>query len=355
MNFVSFVDIVLLIAILWKPTVFLLSCSLFNHPVGMEGWTFRSDSPQFNPNMNGGIRLRRVDLPDRIGMRDEMNQYYNVYFSSFGGEALISGDLASVSGAAAIDPKKVTQLIKPGEKISYHEMMDRAFKFYFGEEHGLKYISEHGTIDWKKQVKEAYWRWYVDVRIPIYLEHIAELKPVIMANAKKAGIELDWDQFTPLISYFVPQVSKEETSEFDLYSFSYRDILHNGTYTMEMPWLDEVSRLNPYTYNITMNADTAQKKGLKDGDLICLESSYGRKTTGTLKTMQGQHPKTISISACSGAWAKPPIAYGKGTNFNILLESDFNHACPVCWSQETATMVKVYKIDHRIEFDKARR
>jgi len=29
------------------------------------------------------------------------------------------------------------------------------------------------------------------------------------------------------------------------------------------------------------------------------------------------------------------------------------HACPVCWSQETATMVKVYKIDHRIEFDKA--
>ena len=96
----------------------------------------------------------------------------------------------------------------------------------------------------------------------------------------------------------------------------------------------------------------AKKKGLKDGDLICLESKYGRKTTGTLKTMQGQHPKTVAISACSGAWAKgAPIAYGKGTNFNILLESDFKHACPVCWSQETASMVKVYKIDHRVEYD----
>jgi anaerobic selenocysteine-containing dehydrogenase len=329
----------------------------FNHPIGMEGWTFPIRQPVVQPKFERRNKVEALwDLADRIGMRDEMNQYYNVYFSSFGGEALISGDLASARGAAAIDPKKVAQIIKPGEKISYPEMMDRAFKFYFGSNHDLKYIEEHGSIDWKKQVKEAYWRWYVDVRIPIYLEHLAELRPVVMENAKKSGIELDWEQFTPLASYFKPQVAKEETSEFDLYSFSYRDILHNGTYTMEMPWLDEVSLMNPYTYNITMNVDTAKKKGLKDGDLICLESSRGRKITGNLKTMQGQHPKTVSIAACSGGWARgAPIAYGKGTNFNILLESDFKHACPVCWSQETSTMVKVYKIDHRVEYDGARR
>ena len=171
---------------------------------------------------------------------------------------------------------------------------------------------------------------------------------------KKPGVELDWEQFTPLLSYFTPQVAKEVNSEYDLYCFSYRDILHTGTYTMELPWLDEVSQLNPYTYNITMNADTAKSKGLKDGDLICLESPTGRKVTGTLKTMQGQHPKTVAIAACSGAWAKGmPIAYGKGTNFNILLESDFKHACPVSWSQETAATVKVYKIDHRVEYEGA--
>jgi anaerobic selenocysteine-containing dehydrogenase len=329
----------------------------FNHPIGMEGWCFPIRQPIVKAAYERRNKVEALwDLADRIGMREEMNRYYNVYFSSFGGEALISGDLHSVRGAQAIDPKKVTELIKPGEKISYQEMMDRAFKFYFGPKHDLKYISEHGTIDWKKQVKEAYWRWYVDVRIPIYLEHLAELKPIIMKNARTTGVELDWEQFTPLVSFFPAQVAKEEQGEFDLYCFSYRDILHNGTYTMEMPWLDEVSRMNPYTYNITMNADTARKKGLKDGDLICLESSYGRKTTGYLKTMQGQHPKTIAISACSGGWAKgAPIAYGKGTNFNILLESDVKHACPVCWSQETATMVKVYKAERRYEFDGARR
>jgi anaerobic selenocysteine-containing dehydrogenase len=325
----------------------------FNYPFGMEQWCFPIRQPVVEAKFERRNKVEALwDLADRIGMREEMNRYYNVYFSSFGGEKLISGDLASARGAAQIDPSKAYTLIKPEEKITYKEMMDRVFKYYFGNNHDLNYVSEHGAVTWKKYAKEAYWRWYVDVRIPIYLEHIAELKPAIMENAKKSGVELDWEQFTPLISYFTPQVAKEETSEFNLYSFSYRDILHNGTYTMEMPWLDEVSRMNPYTYNITMNVDTAKKRGLKDGDLICLESYNGRKTTGYLKTMQGQHPRTIAIAACSGGWAKgAPIAFGKGTNFNILLESDFKHACPVCWSQETATMVKVYKIDHRIEFD----
>jgi anaerobic selenocysteine-containing dehydrogenase len=325
----------------------------FNWPIGLEGWSFPVRQPVVEPAYERREMIEVLwDLADRINMREEMNQYYNVYFSSFGGEALISGDLASVRDVKTIDPSKVTEIVKPDEKISFKELMDRAFKFYFGEKHDLKYVTEHGSVEWPKQVKEAYWRWYVDVRVPVYQEHIAELKPLIMEAAQKAGIELDWEQFNPLLSYYKPQCAKEIDSEYDLYCFSYRDILHTGTYTMNLPWLDEVSQLNPYTYNITMNEDTAKKKGLKDGDLICLESPNGRKVTGTLKTMQGQHPMTVAIAACSGAWAKGmPIAYGKGSNFNILLESDFKHACPVSWSLETATTVKVYKTDHRVEYD----
>jgi anaerobic selenocysteine-containing dehydrogenase len=327
----------------------------FNWPIGLEGWSFPVRQPVVKPKFERREMIEVLwDLADRIDMREEMNRYYNVYFSSFGGEALISGDLASVRGVKKIDPKKVTEIVKPDEKIPFSELMNRAFKFYFGPKNDLKYITEHGTIDWPKKVQEAYWRWYVDVRVPIYQEHIAELKPHIMEAAKKAGVELDWEQFNPLLSYYTPQVAKEISGEFDLYCFSYRDILHTGTYTMELPWLDELSKLNPYTYNITMNVETARKKGLKEGDLICLESPVGRKVTGTLKTMQGQHPMTVAIAACSGAWAKGmPIAYGKGSNFNILLESDFKHACPVSWSQETAATVKVYKTDKRIEFEGA--
>lgn len=324
----------------------------FNWPVGLEGWSFPIRQPVVAPKYERRQMIEVLwDLADRIGMREEINNYYNVYFSSFGGEALIGGDIASMKGAAGIDKNRVVAIIKPKEKIAYKELIDRVLKYYFAPEHGLEHVREHGSVNWPKQVKEAYWRWFIDIRVPIYQEHLAELKSQIMANAKQAGIELDWEQYSPLISYFKPQVAKEGDARYDLYCFSYRDILHTGSGTMEIPWLDEVSRLNPYTYNVTMNVATAKSKGLKEGDLICLETPTGRRITGILKTMQGQHPQTVAIAACSGGWARgQPIAYGKGTNFNILLESDFKHVCPVCFNLETAVRVKVYQVDHRVEY-----
>jgi len=352
----GFADIVL------PDTHALESWGLFEHhapfftwPIGLEGWYFPIRQPVVEPQYERRQVIEILwDLADRIGMREEINHYYNVYFSSFGGEALIGGDIAAMKGALGIDKSKIVELIKPKERITYKELIDRVLKYYFGPEHGLEYIKEHGHVHWPKQVKEAYWRPFIKARVPIYAEHLAELKPHVIENAKPAGIELDWEQFTPLISYFEPQVAKEITPEYDLYCFSYRDVLHSGSGTMEVPWLDEVSRLNPYTYSVTINVETAAKKGLKDGDLVCIESCYGRKVTGFLKTMQGQHPQTVAIAACSGGWALgQPIAYGKGTNFNILLESDSKHACPVCFNQETAAAVKVYKIDRRIEYEGA--
>ena len=115
---------------------------------------------------------------------------------------------------------------------------------------------------------------------------------------------------------------------------------------MEQPWLDEASRLNPFTYNIVMNVRTAEKKGLKDGDRVMLRSVSGREVEGILKTMEGIQYQAVGIAACSGHWAKGmPIAKGKGSNFDILLEIDLDHVDPVCLNMETAVRVNVRKID----------
>jgi anaerobic selenocysteine-containing dehydrogenase len=114
---------------------------------------------------------------------------------------------------------------------------------------------------------------------------------------------------------------------------------------MEQPCLDEASRMNPYTYNITMNAGTAKKKGLKDGDAVEVESYLGRKVTGTLKTLEGHHPLAVGIAATAGHWAMgQPIARGKGTNFDTLLPMDFEHMDPVCGTIETSVRVSIKKI-----------
>jgi anaerobic selenocysteine-containing dehydrogenase len=115
---------------------------------------------------------------------------------------------------------------------------------------------------------------------------------------------------------------------------------------METPWIDELSHMNPYTYNITVHRGTAQKKGLKDGDIIEIETKAGRRVVGTLKTLEGQHPLTVGIAACSGHWSPGlPIAKGKGTNFDKLLELDLKHVDPISLNIETAVRVKIRKID----------
>jgi molybdopterin-containing oxidoreductase family molybdopterin binding subunit len=325
----------------------------FTWPIGMEGWDFPIRQPVIEPQYERKQMIEIIwTLAKKIGMWEEMTEYYNVYFSSFGGEALIGGDIESMKGAKGIDKNKIAQLFKKGEEVAYQEFIDRVLKYYFGEKYGVEYLQENGVIRWPKQVKEAYWRWHIPARVPLLMEHLAELKPHVKENSEKIGLKLDMDHFTPLLSWFPAQPSTVDAPDYPLYSFSYRDILHTGSGNTEVPWIDELSKMNPYTYHITMNEDTAKKLGLKSGDLVCQESHTGKKVTGYLKTMQGQHPDTVAIAACSGGWARgQPTSRGKGANFNILLESDFDHACPVCWSVETATRVKVYKIDRRVEYE----
>ncbi len=82
--------------------------------------------------------------------------------------------------------------------------------------------------------------------------------------------------------------------------------------------------------------------------MIELESVSGGKVRGPLKLMEGQHPQTMGIAACSGHWARGmPIARGKGTNFDTLMANDLKHVDPISLNIETAARVKVRKVRPR--------
>ena len=102
--------------------------------------------------------------------------------------------------------------------------------------------------------------------------------------------------------------------------------------------------MNPHIYNIVINRDTGTAKGLADGDIVTVESNYGRKTTGPIILSDCEHPKCIGIASTAGHWVKgQKIAYNQGVHFNVLMELDLEHTDPVCLSIETAAKVKVYK------------
>ena len=55
---------------------------------------------------------------------------------------------------------------------------------------------------------------------------------------------------------------------------------------------------------------------------------------------------SVAIAACSGHWAKGmPIAKGKGTNFDALLQIDSKHMDPLVLNIETCVRAKVYKAE----------
>ena len=296
----------------------------FNYPHAMDPWCYHVTQPVVQPE-EGRRYIMDVtfELLDRLGKRAEVNEYWNRFIG------LEDGDK-----------------FRPDEHLTWQQVADKALKQYFGPERSLAWFKEHGFITWPKRVEEAYWRWFTNARVPIYLEWMIDLKEQMKVKGAEVGINLDWDQYTPFLSWFpcAPHLVKDP--QYDLYSFSYRDIIHTSSSTMETPWLDEVSAMNPYTYNVTMNADTAQKKGLKDGDLIEIESSYGHKVTGRLKARKGQHPETLAIMGTAGHWAKgQPIAKGKGTNFNLLMEARLEECDPVTLNLELCLKVKATKLE----------
>lgn len=295
----------------------------FNHAFGMDDWCYHVIQPVVDP-VPGRRPANEVvrEILHRLGRTAQVNAFYN-FFCEFEDENKLG-------------PEEI-----PGQE----EMCDRVLKHFFGDERGWEYFKEHGFIRWPKKVEEAYWRHFIDARHPIYLEYLIDIGEKVEELVQEAGIGLDMEQYTPLISWFPCSIHKEKDESFDLYCFSYRDILHTGSHTMEQPWLDEASNMNPYTYNITINRKTALDRGLRDGDIVEIESSAGGKVRGPLKLMEGQHPKTMGIAACSGHWAKGmPVARYKGTNFDTLMANDLEHVDPVSLNIETAARVKIGKI-----------
>jgi anaerobic selenocysteine-containing dehydrogenase len=109
------------------------------------------------------------------------------------------------------------------------------------------------------------------------------------------------------------------------------------------PELDQMAAMNPYSNFININEDTGKKKGLKNGQMIWVESATGRKIKGRVSFIKGIHPDMLAVAGIGGHWSKNiPIARGKGVAFNDLLEIDKDHVDPVSLSADACMKVKIY-------------
>jgi molybdopterin-containing oxidoreductase family molybdopterin binding subunit len=263
------------------------------------------------------------ELGDRIGITPDLNAAYNAWFELEGENRL-----------------------KPDRKYTFAEIGDHDLKDKFGPDKGLDYFKEHGLVKWPKKPNEVYWRAFTDVRVPLYWEWMNDTWEKTMAIAEPKGLDIPKEYYSPLPDWLPCPSHECDHEDFDFYAFYYRDIVHTNSLTMENAWLDEAAQLDPYSYNIAINAGVGREKGLQSGDLISVENEHGHKVEGRARLTETIHPEGLGIGACAGHWARRmPTAKGKGVFFNDLVELDWHHSSPSNLTVDLCAKVKVTKLE----------
>ena len=159
----------------------------------------------------------------------------------------------------------------------------------------------------------------------------------------RSGLEWDFKPYTPLLTFFARHAHEHEIKEgFDLFVVNFKVPFITFSVTSENLWIDELARANPYTHNVMINRATAEKKGIKDGDRILIESGIS-KGEGYVKVTELIHPECLGIPSTLGHWARAySISKYKGVSFNNFLPApDVAYIDTLSGQTDSCTRVRV--------------
>ena len=163
--------------------------------------------------------------------------------------------------------------------------------------------------------------------------------------AEKLGFAWDTSDYLAIPDWkpSPAQESMKLSPEYDLYCINYKTPLHTFSHTTENPWLNELSEYNAYLYKIMINTEAARARGIKDGEVICVESKAG-KVEGVAKVTECIHPEVVAVAGTFGSWASgKPIAKGKGVHHNTLMPYGVDRMDGLSVAMDDKPEVKVYK------------
>jgi molybdopterin-containing oxidoreductase family molybdopterin binding subunit len=308
--------------------------STFSHPQGEDDWGWSIRQPVVEPLYERrDFNVVMLDICKRLGI---LGKYYKGLNDSIG-----------IRYGGEMDEKY--KLVEDGSmEHSWEDVCDRMLKDRFGEEHGLEHVRQKGVFTWPKKKEDVYWKWFNPVRVPVYFEYFIDSGEQIAKLWDEFGgqdfFDLDWSRFKALADWYPCPTHTETKSEYDMHAFYWRAVMHCNSMTQQNPYLDEVSQEDPYVYAVQMHEDTAADKGIGDGDHVWLENPEGHRVKGWVALTDGIEPHHLAIAAVAGHWGNyMPIAKGKGTFFNDLVEMDLPHTDPLTFNQDICVRVKIYK------------
>ena len=296
--------------------------------VGIGHWCYQMRHPVVEPPPNARNWLEVLfEIADRVGFRRDLYYFINV--------------MHSLKEPYTLDLDK---------KYSWEEIHDIWAKSWFGPEHDFEWFKKYSFVKWPRKIEEVYPRVFIKGRLPIYIEHLIQVGEDLKRVTDEMGIPWDVSDYQPLVDWKPSAAYEEKRPEFDLFVVNYKTAFHTWTHTTDNIWLNEIGEHHPSAYYISINNETARRKGLKDGDEIWIEEMTGERVKGRIKLMEGIHPEVIGIAGCFGHWARSlTIAKGKGIHYEALFPARIEDylkridwvTCGIDW----VLKVKIYKVE----------
>jgi anaerobic selenocysteine-containing dehydrogenase len=258
-----------------------------------------------------------MELAERIGMLEEFYEHGN--------------EVWNIDPEFHVDPKG---------HHSVADIAERQAKTVIGPDYSHDQLDETGCIITRaKTLEEAYPRVFMEARVPIYFEHLIDTAKDVKKVTDELGLDWDFAPYNPLLQYFACDAHKED-GDFDLITVNFKVPFQTFSVTAENVWVDEIASANPYLHKVMVNAATARKKGLQDGDHVIIESHW-TKDEGIVKVTELVHPECLGIPGTLGHWARDMvISQGKGTAFNNFLPPPTMNRVDT-WSGQVDSCVRV--------------
>jgi len=235
--------------------------------------------------------------------------------------------------------------LEMGKRYRFEEIAERFLKSCCGEDKGVEWFRHHGVYTWPKKVEEVYWKPFLKVRVPIYFEFIPRLGQKVRAVAEEMGIPWDVSDFQALPDWKPCLSHHIDSPGYDFYAFYYRVPHHTFSFTVQNAWLHEVGEMDPWTNYVVINARSAARLGIRDGDLVRVESIDGGTTTGRARLSNAIHPEGLALAANSGHWAPGmPLARGVGASISQLRRLTLDRVDIPTNSLDLCIKVKVSKV-----------
>jgi anaerobic selenocysteine-containing dehydrogenase len=222
---------------------------------------------------------------------------------------------------------------------------------------GLADLMATGFLEHRVPRKEFYNYYWVPgnkTRHPFYYNQLKAFGDELRRNLDESGVSIPgiddveyiFELYRP-VPHWVENSEFRAPEEFDLWAMNWRTPYHanDGNSVLGNPWLAEIHKMDPTDGAVCINPVAAERKGLKEGDWVRVESRYG-KVEGRVHVSSLFHPDAVGISGCYGPktiHSNPLIS--KGPHFNALLSID-ERTLDVTAGIDIAPRVKVYKKDN---------